>query len=295
MPWCNSLIRWISNGTQRRTGTSCLSYPTIPPPQQALQNQHYTSTYIVDTNHIPNPTGVVASSFEPEVLAAQKAFAHILSLQVKQGQCLRWFTDSKSCVDNLQGNWMRYGEAMMVLWNTIQEVLKSKVSIEVVWVPSHCGLQENERADYLANAVANRSSLVQQQGIPVTADSFKQIMLKRTQPKTIKSLSDVPQHLRIQPRQAEVLLNRLMTECCNRVRAFHDGITVDHTCVKCSLNIRETVEHCILRCPGRATTRRHIFGRLERGTTVENLCRKQPTAILEFMNNEGILHEAPTM
>ena len=81
------------------------------------------------------PTGVVAYSLEPEVLAAQKAFAHILSLQVKQGQCLRWFTDSKSCVDNL-----RYGEAMMSLWNTIQEVLKSKVSIEVVWVPIHCGL-----------------------------------------------------------------------------------------------------------------------------------------------------------
>ena len=76
---------------------------------------------------------------------------------------------------------------------------QNNLDYEVVWVPSHCGLQENERADYLANAVANRSSLVQQQGIPVTADSFKQIMLKRTQPKTIKSLSDVPRHLRIQP------------------------------------------------------------------------------------------------
>ena len=205
------------------------------------------------------------------------------------------FADSKSCVDNLQCNWMRYGEAMMGLWNTIQEVLKSKVSIEGVWVPIHYGLQENDRADRLANALANRSSLVQQQKIPVTADSFEQIMLKRTQPKTIKNLSDIPRHLRIQPRQAEVFLNRLMTECCNRMPAFHDGITVDHTCVKCSLNVRETVEHCILRCPGRATTRRHIFGRLERGTTVENLCRKQQTAILEFMNNEGILHEAPTM
>ena len=42
---------------------------------------------------------------------------------------------------------------MMGLWNTIQEVLKSKVSIEVVWVPSHCGLQVNERADYLASLV----------------------------------------------------------------------------------------------------------------------------------------------
>ena len=144
-------------------------------------------------------------------------------------------------------------------------------------MPGHCGLQENERAHRLEKVVANRSSLVQQQEIPLKTDSFKQIMLKRTQPKTIKSLSDEPRHLRIQPRQAEVLLNRLMTNCCNRVEAFHDGITVDHMCVKCSLNVRETVEHCILRCSGRATTRRHVFGRLERGTTVEILCMTQPT------------------
>ena len=106
-------------------------------------------------------------------------------------------------------------------------------------------------------------------------------------------LSDVPRHLHIQPRQAEVLLNRLMTDCCNRVRAFHDGMTKDHMCVKWSLLVRETVEHCIPRCPGRAKTRRHVFGRLERGTTVESLCKKHPTAILEFMH-EGILHEART-
>ena len=40
-------------------------------------------------------------------------------------------------------------------------------SIQVVLVPSHFGLQENERADYLANTVANKSVFVQQQEIPV--------------------------------------------------------------------------------------------------------------------------------
>ena len=195
---------------------------------------------IVETNgttKLSYPTGVVASSIEPEVLAAQKAFAHILSLHVEYGVCVLWFSDSKSCVDNLQGNWMKHGEGMMELWNTMQEILKSKVSIEVVWVPSHSGLQENERADRLANAVANRSSPVQQQNIPVTADSFKQIVLKKTQPKTMQRLSNVPRHLHIQPRQAEVLLNRLLAACSNRVRAFHDGMTMDHTFVKCPLKV----------------------------------------------------------
>ena len=43
--------------------------------------------------------------------------------------------------------------------------------------------------------------------IPVTADSFMQIMLKKTQTKTIKSLFDILRHLHIYSRLPPLLLN----------------------------------------------------------------------------------------
>ena len=94
-----------------------------------------------------------------------------------------------------------------------------------------------------------------------------QIMLKKTHTKTIKSLFDILRHLHIHQRQAELLLNRLMTECCNRARAFHHVVTLDHTCLKRARNVRETGKRYILRCPGRAVTLRDIFCRLDRETT----------------------------
>ena len=84
-----------------------------------------------------------------------------------------------------------------------------------------------------------------------------------------------------------------MTDRSNQVRAFHDGVTTKHKCLKGPLKERGTIEHCILRIPERLTTKRRIFRVLE-STTLETLCRKQPTEILEFMHNEGIFHEAPT-
>ena len=58
------------------------------------------------------PTGIVASSFEPEAYAARAAFEHILRLPMDIGRTVRWFTDSKSCIEQLQSIWDTYREAI---------------------------------------------------------------------------------------------------------------------------------------------------------------------------------------
>ena len=54
------------------------------------------------------------------------------------------------------------------------------------------------------------------------------------------------------------------------------------------MNVPDTVDHFIKRCPGRARERRTHFGR-ERRLSVEELCTKRPNQILGYINDLGFL------
>ncbi len=52
--------------------------------------------------------------------------------------------------------------------------------------------------------------------------------------------------------------------------------------------LNETIEHLILRSPGRAVSRRKFIGRIG-NKSVEELCREKRIEVLRFLNNEELL------
>ncbi len=54
----------------------------------------------------------VGSSFDAEAFAAVHAFQKISELAITRGSTIRWFTDSRSCIDALNGQPRMYAEMM---------------------------------------------------------------------------------------------------------------------------------------------------------------------------------------
>ncbi len=48
--------------------------------------------------------GAVGSSFDAEAFATVRAFQKISELAITRGSTIRWFTDSRNCIDALNGN-----------------------------------------------------------------------------------------------------------------------------------------------------------------------------------------------
>ncbi len=59
--------------------------------------------------------GAVGSSYDAEAFAAVQAFHALSELTIASGSTIRWFTDSRSCIDALNGQQRMYGEMMRQL------------------------------------------------------------------------------------------------------------------------------------------------------------------------------------
>ena len=96
----------------------------------------------------------------------------------------------------------------------------------------------------------------------------------------------------ISRRRAEVIVHQLVCGSFSGVRAFYPPDASDHdtTCHMCTLSVPETVEHALLRCTGRSSSRRKLFGFLQRKeSNIPFLCRNSPINTLNFVDNEGLI------
>ncbi len=84
--------------------------------------------------------GAVGSSHGAEAFAAVRKFQKISELAITRGSMNRWFTDSRSCIDALNGQSRMYGELMRHLWDRLENIMSREVNIEAIWIPSHCWL-----------------------------------------------------------------------------------------------------------------------------------------------------------
>ena len=101
------------------------------------------------TNEISLHLGATFASYDAETAAAINAF---LILPPSSNKTLLQATDSRSILEALLGNISKAANQTQLLWKVIQRHLHCGTRIEAVWVPSHCGIRENERADSLADA-----------------------------------------------------------------------------------------------------------------------------------------------
>ena len=168
----------------------------------------------------------------------------------------------------------------------MEQQMRSGCRLTAVWIPSHCGLKEIEEADNQANLGVDQP-LVQHQRVPLSEESAESIL--RLKPKgNLVTLCGIPDSLPVSNSRAEVILNQLITDCPPLTKAFFLEKAQSRLCSKCPNRAIDTVNHLILRCSGRATSRRRILPR-QRNTTISKLCHENPYQVLEYLHNEELL------
>ena len=163
---------------------------------------------------------------------------------------------------------------------------------DLAGVPSHCGVGRNEHVGQLAKQ-ALRIPLAAQIKAPVDYADARQRLKMSTPARTI--LEQIPKSLveEVSSRQAEVILAQFFTghtSMLHPVRTYLDE-TNNYCLHKCKPRVLNDVDHFVLRCPARASSRREALPALRDrlGITVADLVQKWPEQVLAFLGNEGLL------
>ena len=240
------------------------------------------------------PAGKMCSSFTGEGVAALKALEWLRDNPGDATIC----TDSLSLQETLRtNNWKEKDHWI----NKIKELLRViSNKITVLWLPSHCGIRGNDRADDLAK----KGSSMNQTGIPVTHDIMK-ARIKRRPWKVTHDRAKATYKNRTKPkveiesrwtRRVRTLYARLRTGHAKELRSYQYkiGISEDPEC-SCGSK-RETIQHLICDCPELEEERRkHFDGKVTQNHLVTHPeeCRtilaKKITALETYKNtNEEV-------
>ena len=153
-----------------------------------------------------------------------------------------FLTDAKSVLD-ARG---RHGE-----YEPRVELAKLIESRRVVlqWIPAHCGISGNEKADELAKRGAN----MQQQNLPIT------IKPKKTIIKNMFLVNKIHDDYHKLDRAGQVILIRLRTGH-NRPNAHINKKLKSAPSSMCICNIEDqTTEHILQRCPNHTNIRNQLW------------------------------------
>ena len=81
-------------------------------------------------------------------------------------------------------------------------------------------------------------------------------------------------------------VRKSMCKDLQNARTFRTSEKYEPKCMKYNLNVKETVEHLLKRCPGRSRNRRKHLGSINRAS-FDKICAKFPMGILGFLQDEA--------
>ena len=94
------------------------------------------------------PGGSICSSFRAEMLALHSALSHLQENPAHVEDPIVVCTDSQSALASLREGPVAQSSLLGIgIWRTLKGLSESGRQIVLQWVPSHCGLRGNERAD----------------------------------------------------------------------------------------------------------------------------------------------------
>ncbi|XP_061619114.1 uncharacterized protein LOC133472409 isoform X1 [Phyllopteryx taeniolatus] len=206
------------------------------------------------------PAGSWTSSFQAEMIAIEAALK-MATERCEPGTPIRLVTDSLSSHQRLQTMEHEF-KLKTTTEASIRELLTTledkQVAVEVLWVPSHCGVPGNERADQLAAAGGG----MEQGGAPRHFATAKAAIRRATRSHRIhadkrKNLYADNEDNTIFPRDQN--LNRQEQVTISRLRSGHHpelrywrkkmGLTESEECRLCGTGDAETAEHVLTKCP----------------------------------------------
>lgn len=228
---------------------------------------------------ISKAAGKICSSYNGETVAMEEATKWIK----EQGESdLHYLviTDSMSMTEALEINdWKDKHEWIKQIKRNMEEI---KAKTTVLWVPSHCGTEGNERADQLANLGAKMrqeetpvpfgitKAKIKAEKWRIVHDRAREMYGERRKPR-----SDIEKKW---PRRIRSQFARLRTDHAKELKIYQKKIEniEDATCEVCGEG-DETIKHVLCQCPGLADERRKLRSgewKIQMMVTEPEICRK---------------------
>jgi len=230
------------------------------------------------------PAGKWCPSYDGEAVAMLEATRWVSEMNDPSKHYLI-LTDSKSLVDALKkDNWRDNHEWLSKIKTNISKI---DCKLTIMWIPSHCDTDGNERADFLAK----EGSKLAQGDTPVTFNIVKaKITGKKweiTHPraKTMYGNRRGPKRTieKTWPRKQRSMYSRLRTDHCKQLQNFqcnkiHKAESA--SCPKCAGG-DETIQHIICICPSLEERR----GQIRTGEWRERDMVQRPLECMELLQH----------
>jgi ribonuclease HI len=206
--------------------------------------------------------GSTSSVLEAEREGVRLAVCGIVE-QTKETRPLLIITDSQALITELN-NPTNTDDAQLT---GIRELLDSiPLPVTVQWVPSHCGVVGNVRAEREATKASTETGRPREEGrsVPLCSAKAKIRSLITDPPISHPRTKLVYQGVRgkaVLSRKEAVTLAQLRSGHCRRLAAYRSVVEdgAPATCPRCG-EAPEDLEHWLQRCPATAKERRNVFG-----------------------------------
>ena len=216
------------------------------------------------------PAGRFCSSFSAECCAFLRALTWIQQ-ESHPAQTVLVLTDSMSMTKAIEANDPKDNDPWM---KQIKEaIIDTPNRIILLWIPSHCGVDGNEKADELADkgtlldqteTIVTHSIIkakIRNRKWEPTHDRARATYAERRKPKDIEK--SWPKHVRSAYAKLRTGHSKDLREYRHRI-----GIEEDPYC-PCGSGEAETIEHVICKCP-RLEGRRRLMGMVSTNILVED-------------------------
>jgi ribonuclease HI len=223
----------------------------------------HTETLLEKATKLSFPAGKWTSSFQAEMKAIEEAI-RLVNIEATPGRPVRIVTDSRSSLDKIKSLQLGIRPNSTIEENIVkglEEMHTTDIELEILWCPSHCGIEGNEMAD----ECANEGSTMDQEGVNWTFETAKAAIRRKTKRQTIdhalgKRIYHGRQGQIIYPldenltRKEQVTLSRLRSGHHPELGYWKTLIGRDEpgTCRLCGSDDPETTEHVFTDCPGLA-------------------------------------------
>ena len=204
------------------------------------------------------------------------------------------FTDSLSAIQAIQNKNFKNNNVKRI-YNLVKSIT-SQVSLFLVWIPAHVGIQGNEKADQLAKSTLEKSEnknhyLCWSDLKPEVNKYINDILQKEWDGDVANKLHEILPIMSDKPSNGVIKLNRKQETTLSRLRIGHTWLTNSYLlkkedqpfCYAC--DSLYTVRHILVECSDFLDTRKNFYNI----SNMYQLFREiSPTKIINYIKEIGI-------
>ena len=239
------------------------------------------------THALRAPAGHLCSSFRAELTALQSALAHLIDHPTHPEDPIVICTDSQSALSSLRAGPAEQTTPMGVqIWRDLTTLAQGNRQIHLQWIPSHCGILGNEKADELAK----EASALPQEQVPLDVTTVSRAAARAARAEYVKAwpagwyrllmAECLPPPIPTGNREAAVEVHQLRAGHWSGSRQYlhRIGKCPSRDCAACSSAAcpagrcplcqeeADTPEHVLRRCPALMGLRHRLTGTISPST-----------------------------